>query len=209
MCQTNYETHPLAHGSRCCYSKLKRLDLYLLRLPSSLAITESFSHYNLTQFSLDLDWVLEAIGSVVGAVNCELEVQLGMCAMANWVCGTRSPSGSTCGVLYHYSTQFPDNILLETWMMCWWGQYTPTKRKYTVALGLPRHLQITLQKLTWFDPVMQKSFHLWLMLLKLLLKKMAPVTTEPIMKHPLQSSDVAEYTSPAKWPKQWKKVQTE
>jgi hypothetical protein len=60
----------------CCDSKLKRLDLYLCRLPSSLAISESFSHYNFTQFSLDLDWV-EAICSIQGAVNCKLEVQLG------------------------------------------------------------------------------------------------------------------------------------
>jgi len=63
----------------CHDSKLKRLDLYLHRLPSSLDITESFLCYNFAQFSLDLDWV-EAIDSVEGVVNCELEVQLDMCA---------------------------------------------------------------------------------------------------------------------------------
>jgi len=61
----------------CHNSNLKRLDLYLHGLPSSLAITEYFSCYNFAQFSLDLDWV-EAIGSVKGAVNHELKVQLGM-----------------------------------------------------------------------------------------------------------------------------------
>ena len=61
---------------KCCDSKLKRLDLYLCGLPSSLATMESFSCYNFTQFSVDLDWV-EAIGSVSGAVNYKFEVQLG------------------------------------------------------------------------------------------------------------------------------------
>src|SRR5882724_9123855 len=75
MCQTNYETHPLPMDLECHNSKLKRLDLYLCRLPSSLAITESFSCYNFSQFSLDPDWV-EAIGSVEGVVNHESFVSL-------------------------------------------------------------------------------------------------------------------------------------
>ena len=54
-------------------SKPKRLDLYLRRLRSSLAICESLSRYDLVHFSLDPDWV-EVIGSVEGAVNRELEV---------------------------------------------------------------------------------------------------------------------------------------
>jgi hypothetical protein len=45
------------------------LDLYLCRLPSSLAIMEPFSRYNFTHCSLDLDG--EAIGSVKGVVNHE------------------------------------------------------------------------------------------------------------------------------------------
>ena len=57
----------------CRDSKLKRLDLYLRGLPSSVATTESFSCYNFAQFSVDLDWV-EAIGSVQGVVNRQFEV---------------------------------------------------------------------------------------------------------------------------------------
>ncbi|KAF8532385.1 hypothetical protein JB92DRAFT_3103830 [Gautieria morchelliformis] len=60
---------------RCHDRKLKRLDLSLHKLPSSLAIAESFLYHNFMQFSLDPNWV-EAMGSVEGAVNRKLEVRL-------------------------------------------------------------------------------------------------------------------------------------
>ena len=100
----------------CRDSKLKRLDLYLRGLPSSLAISESFSHYNFAQFSLDPDWV-DAIGSVQGAVNRKLEVRLGTCSNGPIEFVERGPQvEALVGVLDHYSTQFPDDILLTTWI---------------------------------------------------------------------------------------------
>jgi hypothetical protein len=96
--------------------KLKRLDLYLHGLPSSLAITESFSRYNFAEFSLDPDWV-ENIGSVQGAVNRELEVRLGTHANGPIEFVERGPQvEALVGVLDRYSTQFPDDILLATWI---------------------------------------------------------------------------------------------
>jgi len=67
-------------------------------------------------FSLDSDWV-EAIGSVQGAVNRELEVRLGTRANGPIEFVERGPQvEALVGVLDHYSTQFPDNILLATWI---------------------------------------------------------------------------------------------
>ena len=60
-------------------TKLKQLSLYLCGLPLSLAVLNSFSHYNFQDFSPDPDWV-EKIGTIEGTVNRELEVRLGMCA---------------------------------------------------------------------------------------------------------------------------------
>jgi hypothetical protein len=111
------ETRPLPtmdHEHR--NSKLKRLDLYLRGLPSSLAIAESISRYNFTEFALDPDWV-EAIGSVEGAVNHELEVRLGTRANGPIEFVERGPQvEALVGVLDHYSTRFPHDTLLAKWI---------------------------------------------------------------------------------------------
>jgi hypothetical protein len=96
--------------------KLKRLDLYLHGLPHSLPITESFSRYNFSDFSIDPDWE-ETIGSTEGAVNRELEVRLGTRANGPIEFTERGPQvEALVGVLDHYSRQFPNDMLLARWI---------------------------------------------------------------------------------------------
>jgi hypothetical protein len=141
----------------CRDSKLKRLDLYLRGLPSSLAISESFSRYNFAQFSLDPDWV-DAIGSVQGAVNRELEVRLGTRANGPIEFVERGPQvEALVGVLDHYSTQFPDDILLATWIddVLEGAIHTYSKANVPVSMRFTKHLRIIVAKTNVFDPVMQ------------------------------------------------------
>ncbi|KAF8521681.1 hypothetical protein JB92DRAFT_2890137 [Gautieria morchelliformis] len=108
----DHETRPLAcltMDRECRDSKLTRLDLYKLP-PSPVAIAESFSRYNFTQFYLELDWV-EAIGSVEGVVSGELKVRLGTRVNGSIEFVEQgSQVEALVGVLDHYSTRFPDDV---------------------------------------------------------------------------------------------------
>jgi hypothetical protein len=126
-------------------SKLKRLDLYLRGLPSSLAIVEPFSRYNFTHFSLDPDWV-EAIGSVEGAVNRELEVRLGTRANGPIEFVERGPQvEALVGVLDHYLTQFPHDTLLAAWIddSLAGAIHTYSKANTSVSTRFTKHFQLS------------------------------------------------------------------
>jgi hypothetical protein len=125
-------------------SKLKRLDLYLRGLPSSLAINETFSRYNFAHFSLDPDWV-EAIGSIEGAVNRELEVRLGTRANGPIEFVEWGPQvEALVGVLDHYSTQFPHDALLAAWIDDSLAGviHTYSKANTPVSMQFMKHLRL-------------------------------------------------------------------
>ena len=150
---------PPTMDPECRDSKLKRLDLYLRGLPSSVATgTESFSRYNFAQFSVDPDWV-EAIGSVPGAVNRELEVRLGTHANGPIEFVERGPQvEGLVEILDHYSKQFPDDILLATWIddALAGAMHTYSKANLPVSMQFTKYLRIIIAKTNVFDPVMQQ-----------------------------------------------------
>ena len=173
---------------------------------------ESFSHYNFTQFSIDPDWV-EAIGSVPGVVNCELEVWLGTHANGPLEFVERGSPSQVKGlveILDHYLKQFPANILLATWMddALAGAIHTYLKANLPVSMQFTKYLWIIIAKTNVFDPVMQQLPYIntaemtarensWLSATKL------------NKKRPLQFSDATEHTAAVKWPKaSGKKVQT-
>jgi len=97
-------------------AKLKKLSLYLRRLPPSLAVIDSFSRYNFQDFSPDPDWV-EKIGTVEGAVNRELEVRLGTRANGPIEFVERGPAvEALVDVLDQYTGTFPHDGLLAKWI---------------------------------------------------------------------------------------------
>ena len=95
--------------------KLQRLSKYLSHLPSILAVkSPSESRYNFNNFEPDADWI-EDIG-IVGAVNRQLEIQLGTRADGPIEFTERGPPvEALVSVLSRYTRDFPNNVLLEKW----------------------------------------------------------------------------------------------
>jgi len=61
-------------------------------------------------------------------------------------------------VLDHYSTWFPDNIFLATWIddALVGAIHTYSKANVPVSMQFTKHLQIIIAKTNMFDPVMQQ-----------------------------------------------------
>src|SRR5882762_10481859 len=91
--------------------------MYLHGLPNSLAVkTSEDSHYDFQGFKPDPDWV-ENIGTIEGAMNQELESQLGSHANGPIEFTERGALvEAIVRVLDRYTKEFPNDLLLLQWV---------------------------------------------------------------------------------------------
>ena len=102
-------------STEMCEMQLSKLCLFLEKLSASLptvnTISQPPSKFDFQKFELDQDWV-EMTGSMVGAINCELEVRLGHCDRGPIHFRERGPPVvALVSVLDRYTHEFTGDII--------------------------------------------------------------------------------------------------
>ena len=112
--------HVLTMSTETCKMQLSKLHLLFEKLPASLPTVDTISQppskFDFEKFELDQDWV-KMTGSVVGAINRELEIRLGHGDRGPIDFRERGPPVvALVSVLDRYTCEFPGDIILTKWL---------------------------------------------------------------------------------------------